>query len=125
MKWIKAMALSAVITLFAAMFLLSIAAFVVCRSGALPRSSLPLITTLTACAAVFLGGFLAALSLREKGLFLGLGAGMLFLLCAGLATVLVFQTELVPASAGKAAAVLLSGAIGGILGANRKRKVKF
>ena len=125
MKWIKAMALSAVVTLFAAMLLLSAAGFVICRSGALPRSSLSLITTLIACAAVFLGGLLPGLSLREKGLFLGLGAGALFLVCAGLVTVLVCQAEPDPASAGKAAAVLLSGAIGGILGANRKRKVKF
>ena len=118
MKWIKAMALSAVVTLFAAMLLLSAAGFVICRSGALPRSSLSLITTLIACAAVFLGGLLPGLSLREM-------AGALFLVCAGLVTVLVFQAEPDPASAGKAAAVLLSGAIGGILGANRKRKVKF
>ena len=93
MKWIKAMALSAVVTLFAAMLLLSAAGFVICRSGALPRSSLSLITTLIACAAVFLGGLLPGLSLREKGLFLGLGAGALFLVCAGLVTVLVFQAE--------------------------------
>lgn len=125
MKWIKAMAFSALIITAAGMLLLSIAAFVVCRSGSLPRSSLALITTLLACGAVFLGGFFPALSLREKGLLLGLGAGTLFLVCAGLVTVLVFQGELGPASGGKAAAVLLSGAIGGILGANRKRKVKF
>lgn len=125
MKWIKAMLLSALATLLAAMLLLSAAAFVVCRGGALPRSSLALITTLIACGAVFLGGLLPALSLREKGLLLGLGAGALFLVCAGLVTLLVFRTQPDPASAGKAAAVLLSGAIGGILGANRKRKVKF
>ncbi len=125
MKWVKAMAFSALITAAAGMLLLSIAAFAVCRSGSLPRGSLALITTLIACGAVFLGGFFPALSLREKGLLLGLGAGALFLAVAGLVTVLFFGGQLTPASGGKAAAVLLSGAIGGILGANRKRRVKF
>lgn len=125
MKWIRALILSAAVTAGASLLLLSVLAFAVCRAGALPRGSLALMTTLAACGAVFLGGFAASLSLREKGLFLGLGAGALFLICAAAVSVLVFQAEIGPASLGKAAAVLLSGAIGGVLGANRKRKVKF
>ncbi len=125
MKWFKAMLLSTVVAAVAAALLLSAAAFVIARMGALPRGSLALITTLIACAAVFLGGFLSSLSLREKGLLLGLGTGAVLLACAGLVTVLLFQIQPGPASIGKAAAVLLSGGIGGILGANRKRKVKF
>ncbi|WP_322171018.1 TIGR04086 family membrane protein [Acutalibacter caecimuris] len=125
MKWVKALILSSVLTAAVSMLLLSVAAFVVCRSGSLPRGALPLITTLIACGAVFLSGFFTALSMREKGLLLGLAAGLVFLLCAGLVTFLLFQGQPGPASAGKGAAVLLSGAIGGILGANRKQKVKF
>lgn len=125
MKWVKALILSAAVTAGASLALLSAIAFFVCRSGSLPRDSVTVMTTLAACAAVFLGGFLATLSVREKGLLLGLGTGMVFLACAGLVSVLIFQVELGPASAGKIAAVLLSGAIGGVLGANRKSKVKF
>lgn len=125
MKWVRALILSAAVTAGASMILLSVAAFFVCRSGSLPRGSLPLITTIAACGAVFLGGFLSTLSVREKGLLLGLGAGAIFLICAGIVSVLVFKVELGPASAGKITAVLISGAIGGVLGANRKSKVKF
>jgi len=125
MKWVKALILSAAVTAGASLALLSAIAFFVCRSGSLPRGSVVLMTTLAACAAVFLGSFLSTLSVREKGLLLGLGTGAVFLACAGLVSVLVFQVELGPASAGKMAAVLLGGAIGGVLGANRKSKVRF
>lgn len=125
MKWVKAMILSAAVTTGASLLLLSLAALMVCRSGSLPRDALPLITTAIACGAVFLGGLTASLSARERGLLLGLGVGLLFLLCAGLVSVWLFQVEPGPGSVAKIAAVLLSGAIGGILGANRKAKVKF
>ena len=116
MKWVRALILSTVVTTGASLVLLSAIAFFVCRSGSLPRGSVTIITTIAACAAVFLGGFLSTITVREKGLLLGLGAGAVFLICAGAVSVLVFQVELGPASAGKIAAVLLSGAIGGVLG---------
>lgn len=125
MKWVRALILSAAVTAGASLLLLSAIAFFVCRSGSLPRNTLTLITTLAACTSVFLGGFFSSLSRREKGLLLGLGAGAVFLACAVLVSVLVFQVELGLSCAGKAAAVLLSGAIGGILGANRKQKMRF
>ncbi len=125
MKWVRALILSAVVTAGASLLLLSVITFFVCRSGSLPRGSVTIITTIAACAAVFLGGFLSTLSVREKGLLLGLGAGAVFAVFAGIVSVLIFRAELGPASAGKIAAVLLSGAIGGVLGANRKSKVKF
>ena len=125
MKWIRALTLSAAVTAVASLGLLSAVSFFVCRSESLPRGSAVIITTLAACTAVFLGGFLSTLSVREKGLLLGLGAGAVFLVCAGLVSIFVFRVELGPASAGKIAAILISGAIGGVLGANRKSKVKF
>ncbi len=125
MKWIRALLLSVLTALCASLLLLAAIAFAAARMGALPRASLTLATTLAACGAVFLGGLAASLSAKERGMLLGLGCGAVFLLCAAAATVLLFGLELEPASGGKAAAVLLSGAIGGILGANRKHKAKF
>ncbi len=125
MKWVRALILSTAITAGAGLGLLSAIAFFVCRSESLPRGSVTVVTTLAACAAVFLGGLLSSISAREKGLLLGIGAGAVFLVCAGLVSVLAFRIEPVPGSVGKIAAILISGAIGGVLGANRKSKVKF
>lgn len=124
-KWIKPLVISTLTALAATLVFLAAASFVVARTGSLPRGSLAVITTLSACFGAFAAGFFSALSVREKGLLLGLAGGALLVACGILATVLVFQTELTPAGIGKAAAILLSGAIGGILGANQKRKVKF
>ncbi len=124
-KWIKPLLISALTTLVTTLILLAAAAFVVSRTGSLPRGSLAVITTLAGCAGTFLGGFLSSLSIREKGLLLGLSGGALLILCGALATLLLFQGEISPAGGGKAAAFLFSGAIGGILGANRKRRIRF
>ncbi len=125
MKWIRALILSAVICLVSVLLLFTLIAFVVSRSGSLPRGSLALITTLVACGASFLSGLIASLSMREKGLLLGLAGGAMLLAVAAIVSLIVYQVELTPAGGGKAAAVLLSGAIGGVLGANHKQKVKF
>ncbi len=88
MKWVRALILSTAITAGAGLGLLSAIAFFVCRSESLPRGSVTVVTTLAACAAVFLGGLLSSISAREKGLLLGIGAGAVFLVCAGLVSVL-------------------------------------
>ena len=126
MKIFRAIILSAAVIGGSALIMLSIAALATAKAGALPRGALPFLTTAIGCGAVFLGAFLAALAIREKGLVLGVAAGALLAACMGLASFLLYrQTEYGAAAAGKLAALLLSGAIGGILGANRKSKVKF
>lgn len=126
MKFFRALLLSGAVIGGGALLLLSATALVVAKAGALPRGSLSVLTTAIGCGAVFLGGFAAALAVREKGLFLGLGAGLILALCMGLSSFLFYQQmEYGVGSIGKVAALLLSGGIGGILGANRKNKVKF
>ncbi len=126
MKFFRALLLSAVTIGGSTLLLLSATAFIVAKAGALPRGPLPILTTTIGCGAVFLGGFLAALAIREKGLFLGLGAALLLALCMGLISFFFYQQmEYGVGSVGKISALLFSGAIGGILGANRKNKVKF
>lgn len=125
MKFIRAILLSAGVIGGSGLMLLAVTALVITKTGALPQGSLPLITTAVACAAVFLGGLAAALAAREKGLYLGLAAGALLAVCIGAASYFAAGEMFAISGAGKIAALLASGAIGGILGANRKEKVKF
>ena len=104
MKKIKAAILSAGLMLFISVLLLAILSFIFAKTSSLPKASL---------------------YLREKGILFGILSGLLFALCAGLVSFLVFQNDFTAAGAGKAAAVLISGALGGVLGVNRKSKVKF
>lgn len=125
MKKLKAILLSAGIMTAVSAALLALAALILGKMGALPRGAVPIITTMIGCIAVFLGGFFSSLYAREKGILFGVLSGLLYSLCIALVSVLAFQNDFTLASAGKFIALLLSGSIGGILGVNRKSKVKF
>lgn len=125
MKKIKAAILSAGLMLFISVLLLAILSFIFAKTSSLPKASLTVLTTVAASIAVFLGSLFSTLYLREKGILFGILSGLLFALCAGLVSFLVFQNDFTAAGAGKAAAVLISGALGGVLGVNRESKVKF
>ena len=125
MKKIKAVILSAGLMLFISALLLAVLSFIFAKTASLPKDSLPVLTTVAASVAVFLGSFFSTLYLREKGILFGILSGVIFALCAGVVSFLVFQNNFTAAGAGKAAAVLIAGALGGILGVNRKSKVKF
>lgn len=125
MKKVKALLLSAGIITAVSAALLALAALILGKMGTLPRSAVPVITTAIGCIAVFLGSFFSSLYAKEKGILFGVASGLLCSFCIALVSVLVFQNDFNIASAGKCAALLLSGSIGGILGVNRKSKVKF
>ncbi|MEH2934653.1 TIGR04086 family membrane protein [Acutalibacter sp. JLR.KK004] len=125
MKFIRSILLSAGAIGGSSLVLLAIIAFIIARAGVLPQGSLPLITTAAACAAAFLGGLAAALAAKEKGLYLGLASGALLAVCISVASYFMAGEVFAISGAGKIAALLASGAIGGVLGANRKAKVKF
>ena len=81
-----------------------------CKDILLPKASL---TVLTSCCsiAVFWVVFFPPFICGKRILF-GILSGLLFALCAGLVSFLVFQNDFTAAGAGKAAAVLISGALG-------------
>lgn len=125
MKKAKALLLSAIIIAAVSAILLALTALILGKMKTLPRGITPILTTVIGCLAVFLGSFLASAYAKEKGLLLGLISGGIFAFCIALVSVLLFQNDFNLASAGKLIAILLSGSIGGILGVNRKDRVKF
>lgn len=125
MKKVKALALSAGVMAAVSGLLLVLAALIIAKLGALPRGIQPVLTMGIGCLAIFLGGFTGSLYAKEKGILLGIASGALYALCAAALSLAIFQSSLGLGAVGKLAAFLLSGAIGGILGVNRKSKVKF
>lgn len=125
MKIVKALLLSIAISAVICAILLSAMALVVTKSGTLPTELLPVLVTVISCIAVFAGSVIASAATKEKGIVLGVLSGSVFALITALVSVLVFKNDFNIGSAGKLFALLLSGAIGGILGANKKSKVKF
>lgn len=124
-KILRATAVSIIGMTATGALLLAITALILGKTGNLPRAAIPIMMTVFGCITAFAGGFLASAALKEKGLLFGFLAALILLAVILLVTFLVFQENLTVASAGKGAAILLSGAIGGILGVNRKSRVKF
>ena len=110
---------------------LATALLLACAAGALasikrmPWELLPLLTTAGAGAGAFLGGWLAARLIGERGLLWGLvcsavsGAAVLLIALA-----LRGEASL-PAALTRLGALLLAGAVGGILGVGGRGRVKF
>lgn len=110
---------------------LATALLLACAAGALasikrmPWELLPLLTTAGAGAGAFLGGWLAARLIGERGLLWGLVCGAV----SGAAVLLIalaLRGEVsLPAALTRLGALLLAGAAGGILGVGGRRRVKF
>ena len=110
---------------------LATALLLACAAGALasikrmPWELLPLLATAGAGAGAFLGGWLAARLIGERGLLWGLVCGAV----SGAAVLLIALALRGEASLSAAltrlGALLLAGAVGGILGVGGRGRVKF
>lgn len=125
MKKLKAMLLSLGIMTVVSAALLALAALVLGKMETLPKGAVPVVTTVIGCAAVFLGAFFASLYLKEKGIVNGLVSAFLFSAVLLMISFFAFEAELGISGAAKFIAVFISGILGGILGVNRKSRVKF
>ena len=115
--WIFAILISAL--------LLGIAAAILAAAGTLPSYLFSPIVVICTSAGTLLSGFWAGKRNRSRGILWGLLCGFLMLLTE----VLIGVWLMVPSyqdgqAVTKAAAMLISGAIGGILGANHTEKIK-
>ena len=126
MKKVKGMLLSVVVATVISGALLAVMAAILASAGTLPKG--PILTvavTAIVCVGVFLGGLVAALFVGEKGILLGGGIGLLFACLVAIVSLMTAGVEISIGGGARLAAIILSGCIGGILGVNRDRKVKF
>lgn len=125
MKKMKILLMSLVISACVSVALLAVASAIITKVEILPKGTAVLITTVIGCAAVFSGALVSSSYAKENGALIGLLGGAVFVLITVVVSAFVFNNDFTADGAGKAAAYLLSGVIGGILGVNRKKKVKF
>ena len=126
MKKVKGMLLSVVVATVISGALLAVMAAILASAGTLPKGPvLTVAVTAIVCVGVFLGGLIAALFVGEKGILLGGGIGLLFACLVAIVSLMTAGVEISIGGVARLAAIILSGCIGGILGVNRDRKVKF
>ena len=110
---------------------LATALLLACAAGALasikrmPWELLPLLATAGAGAGAFLGGWLAARLIGERGLVWGLVCGAVSGAAVLLIALALRGEASLPAALTRLGALLLAGAVGGILGVGGRGRVKF
>ena len=103
----------------AVMFLLMLLFAAALSCFPLPLSVFSPAGLLIGCLSAMSAGFLCALMSREKGFFFGIFCGMILFVILLLVALLVWKQKLGTYTLVKLFAMLLSGAIGGIIGVNR------
>lgn len=122
---IRATILSTLAAATIAVLLLMAISFLLSKTGVLPKNVLPITTTVIASVAVFCGGLVSSFYLKEKGILNGLIVAAVFSIVLFCISAFVYQVEFGGAGLTKFAAIFLSGILGGIVGVNRKSRVKF
>lgn len=118
--------LVSVLIMFAIMTLLTfLTSVIIAKTGMLPRRFAPTLITLLSSLSVFLGAFLISSRVKAQGIFYGFTAAAAFVVLLILFSLAFYQNTITVSSIGKIIAILLSGSLGGILGVNRKSKVRF
>lgn len=121
MKIAKPFLVGVGVSLAVGLVILLLAALVM-TTGTIPSSVVTPIALVTMALAAFVGGIVSALVSRERGLLYGAGCGLfLFLLVTVLGMALSQELRGMMMLI-KAALAIGSGAFGGVLGVNRKRR---
>ena len=106
--------------------LLAAMALACAKMGAVPRGpALALCATLASSSAVFAGGLAGALYTGKKGILLGAGCGLIWAVAIAVPGVILAASPVTPSGIGRLLALILAGCVGGVLGVNKKQRVKF
>ena len=124
-KRARAIIISLLLTTIISAGLLALMALILGKMETLPKGIIPVLTIIVSCVAVFLGAFIASLMLKERGIINGLVIAFLFSAIVLSVAFFTYETEFGLSGVTKLAAIFISGILGGILGVNRKNKVKF
>lgn len=124
-KRARAIIISLLLTAILSAGLLALTALILGKMETLPKGAIPVLTILISCVAVFLGSFIASLMLKEKGIINGMIIAFLFSAIVFAIAFFTYEAEFGVSGITKLAAIFISGILGGILGVNRKNKVKF
>ena len=105
--------------------LLLLAAAVLASLDQIPEAALQPIVLAAAVAGGFLAGFIGARILGHMGLIVGIsGSFLLLLIIMGTSLLLPEGECLLPSAITKACAILISGALGGMVSVGKRKKIR-
>ncbi len=122
LKSIKAILISTIIGIFISMMVLIVSSFLFVKSKNLPSSVISPFTIATSALGAFISGYISSRIIKSNGLLLGMISGFLMFVIIFVSGLMMFNGEITTLSLVKLTSMLLTGAIGGIAGVNKKSR---
>lgn len=107
------------------MLLILIFTVVFLKIRQVPQAAAVPLTIAAACFGAFIGGNVSGRISQQKGILYGFSSGLLLFVLLFLCGVILVRETIAPVMFIKLGLMLFFGAIGGILGVNRKSKVRI
>lgn len=120
-KAIKSIIIGAIVGAIVCTLLLLIATFVFVKTKSVPTGAVIPLTIALACISSLIAGFTATKISKGKGMIVGSGAALLLGLAMLLLGTVTVNNLITSAIFTKIIAMLCSGAIGGIIGVNKRK----
>lgn len=105
--------------------LLIICALALTKSSGIPHLAVSPLVMIVAGMGAFIGGYVSALISKQNGMMCGLICGFIMFLILFIASLITVRTALSMNTIVRLLLMLLTGAIGGILGVNKRKKIKY
>lgn len=125
MKYVRWILITVLMNLLFASIFTLLYAFVIKQTGNLLRDWTSLSITILVSLSELLAAFITSAKIGKKGLLMGLSSAAIMDAVIALTACLILHQPFGLARIWKMAAILLAGAIGGVLGVNRKQKLQF
>lgn len=122
---LKSLLLGAVCGALSSAGLTALCALCLSKMGTLPRESLWIIVIVMLAIGGFTGGYISARSFKANGLLMGAGVGLLLFIILAAGKACTTDSGLSTHFIYKACALIGGGALGGIIGVNKKERIKI
>lgn len=122
-KSIKGIIIGSIAEIVACILLFLLTAFVLTKAGYIPDSFISTVTTVLSTLSCLAGGFVSGRIVRKSGILIGSATGFILFFVQLLISLISGRLSPTVLILIKAAAMILGGAIGGIVGVNKKEKI--
>lgn len=124
MVLLRSVLIGTLVGIIVCIVLIMLATFVFLQIQSIPTEAVGIMTQLFGAISAFAGGYAAVRIAKEKGFIIGTATGLLLFLTVLFAGMFTTTETITITTATKAVAMAIAGCIGGILGVNKKRKIK-
>ena len=124
-NFVKSIIIGSFLGIILCIALLFLSAFVLTKSSNIPHLAVsPLVMMIAGCGA-FAGGYIGARILKQNGMLCGMVCGFVMFVILFIAGLVTVRESLSLTTLIRLLLMLLTGAVGGILGVNKRKKIKY